>query len=36
MVTGTFNIRPAHVVHPITAVKTEYSLLSRDVEDQNG
>jgi len=27
-------IRRAHAVHPITAVQTEYSLWSRDVEDE--
>ena len=27
-------IRRAHVVHPITALQTEYSLWSRDVEDE--
>ncbi len=27
-------IRRAHVIHPITAVETEYSLWSRDVEDE--
>ncbi|MBM7653341.1 aldo/keto reductase [Neobacillus cucumis] len=27
-------IRRAHIVHPITAVQTEYSLWSRDVEDE--
>ena len=27
-------IRRAHAVHPITAVETEYSLWSRDVEDE--
>jgi aryl-alcohol dehydrogenase-like predicted oxidoreductase len=27
-------IRRAHLVHPITALQTEYSLFSRDVEDQ--
>ncbi|MDF2960709.1 MAG: aldo/keto reductase [Paenibacillus sp.] len=27
-------IRRAHVVHPITAVQTEYSLWSRDIEDE--
>ena len=27
-------IRSAHAVHPITAVQTEYSLWSRDVEDE--
>lgn len=27
-------IRRAHAVHPITALQTEYSLWSRDVEDQ--
>ncbi len=27
-------IRRAHVIHPITAVQTEYSLWSRDVEDE--
>lgn len=28
------NIRRAHSVHPITALQTEYSLWSRDVEDE--
>ncbi len=27
-------IRRAHAVHPITAVQTEYSLFSRDIEDE--
>src|SRR5204862_5471944 len=27
-------IRRAHVIHPITALQTEYSLWSRDVEDE--
>lgn len=27
-------IRRAHAVHPITAVQTEYSLWSRDIEDE--
>jgi aryl-alcohol dehydrogenase-like predicted oxidoreductase len=27
-------IRRAHAVHPVTAVQTEYSLFTRDVEDQ--
>lgn len=29
-----FLIRRAHAVHPITAVQTEYSLWSRDIEDE--
>src|SRR6476661_1628383 len=28
------NIRRAHAVHPITALQTEYSLFTRDVEDE--
>jgi aryl-alcohol dehydrogenase-like predicted oxidoreductase len=28
------NIRKAHAVHPITALQTEYSLFTRDLEDQ--
>jgi aryl-alcohol dehydrogenase-like predicted oxidoreductase len=28
------NIRKAHAVHPITALQTEYSLFSRDLEDE--
>ncbi|WHY74756.1 aldo/keto reductase [Fictibacillus enclensis] len=32
---GPETIRRAHAVHPITALQTEYSLWSRDVEDQN-
>jgi aryl-alcohol dehydrogenase-like predicted oxidoreductase len=31
---GAQTIRRAHRVHPITAVETEYSLWSRDVEDE--
>jgi aryl-alcohol dehydrogenase-like predicted oxidoreductase len=31
---GPKNIRRAHVVHPITALQTEYSLWSRDPEDE--
>ena len=31
---GTDTIRRAHNVHPITALQTEYSLWSRDVEDE--
>lgn len=27
-------IRRAHVVHPITAIQMEYSLWSRDIEDE--
>ena len=30
---GADTIRRAHAVHPVTAVQTEYSLWSRDVED---
>ncbi len=30
---GAENIRRAHAVHPITAVQSEYSLWSRDIED---
>jgi aryl-alcohol dehydrogenase-like predicted oxidoreductase len=30
---GAATIRRAHAVHPLTAVETEYSLWSRDVED---
>jgi aryl-alcohol dehydrogenase-like predicted oxidoreductase len=30
---GPANIRSAHVVHPITAVQSEYSLFARDVEE---
>ena len=30
---GTETIRRAHATHPITAVQTEYSMWSRDVED---
>ena len=30
---GPANIRRAHMVHPITAVQSEYSLFARDVED---
>ncbi len=29
-------LRRAHAVHPLTAVQTEYSLWTRDVEDENG
>src|SRR6478609_2782617 len=28
------NIRKAHAVHPITALQTEYSLFTRDLEDE--
>ena len=28
------NIRTAHAVHPITALQTEYSLFTRDIEDE--
>jgi aryl-alcohol dehydrogenase-like predicted oxidoreductase len=28
------NIRKAHAVHPITALQTEYSLFTRDIEDE--
>jgi aryl-alcohol dehydrogenase-like predicted oxidoreductase len=31
---GAITIRKAHHVHPITALQTEYSLWSRDVEDE--
>ncbi len=31
---GADTIRRAHVVHPITAVQSEYSLWSRDIEDE--
>jgi aryl-alcohol dehydrogenase-like predicted oxidoreductase len=31
---GTQSIRRAHAVHPITALQTEYSLWSRDPEDE--
>jgi aryl-alcohol dehydrogenase-like predicted oxidoreductase len=31
---GTETIRRAHAVHPISALQTEYSLWSRDVEDE--
>jgi aryl-alcohol dehydrogenase-like predicted oxidoreductase len=31
---GAQTIRRAHAVHPITAVQTEYSLWTRDVEDE--
>ncbi len=31
---GSQTIRRAHAVHPITALQTEYSLWSRDVEDE--
>ncbi|GGM65800.1 aldo/keto reductase [Longimycelium tulufanense] len=31
---GAGTIRRAHAVHPITAVQTEWSLWSRDIEDQ--
>ncbi len=31
---AALTIRRAHAVHPITAVQTEYSLWSRDVEDE--
>ena len=31
---GVVTIRRAHKVHPITALQTEYSLWSRDVEDE--
>jgi aryl-alcohol dehydrogenase-like predicted oxidoreductase len=31
---GSTTIRKAHDVHPITALQTEYSLWSRDVEDE--
>lgn len=30
---GVANIRKAHAVHPITALQSEYSLFSRDIED---
>jgi aryl-alcohol dehydrogenase-like predicted oxidoreductase len=30
---GAANIRKAHAVHPISAVQTEYSLFTRDVEE---
>lgn len=31
---GTDTIRRAHAVHPITALQTEYSLFTRDLEDE--
>jgi aryl-alcohol dehydrogenase-like predicted oxidoreductase len=31
---GPATIRAAHAVHPITALQTEYSLFTRDVEDE--
>lgn len=31
---GVTSIRKAHAVHPISALQSEYSLLTRDVEDQ--
>jgi aryl-alcohol dehydrogenase-like predicted oxidoreductase len=31
---GAQTIRRAHAVHPITAVQSEYSLFSRDIEDE--
>lgn len=31
---GVNSIRKAHAVHPISALQSEYSLLTRDVEDQ--
>jgi len=31
---STANIRKAHAVHPITALQTEYSLFTRDLEDE--
>jgi len=31
---STGNIRRAHAVHPITALQTEYSLFTRDIEDE--
>ncbi len=31
---GTGTIRKAHAVHPISALQSEYSLFSRDVEDE--
>ena len=31
---GTETIRKAHAIHPITAVQSEYSLWSRDIEDE--
>ncbi len=31
---GTWTIRKAHTVHPISALQSEYSLFSRDVEDE--
>jgi len=31
---GAKNIRKAHEVHPITALQTEYSLFTRDLEDE--
>jgi aryl-alcohol dehydrogenase-like predicted oxidoreductase len=31
---GAGSIRKAHAVHPISALQSEYSLLTRDVEDQ--
>ncbi len=31
---GAATIRRAHAVHPVTALQTEYSLWSRDVEDE--
>jgi len=31
---GAVTIRRAHAVHPITAVQSEYSLWSRDIEDE--
>jgi aryl-alcohol dehydrogenase-like predicted oxidoreductase len=31
---GPANIRKAHAVHPITALQTEYSLFTREVEDE--
>ncbi|MEO6512008.1 MAG: aldo/keto reductase [Nocardioides sp.] len=31
---GADNIRRAHAVHPITALQSEYSLFTRDIEDE--
>jgi aryl-alcohol dehydrogenase-like predicted oxidoreductase len=31
---GTMTIRKAHAVHPISALQSEYSLFTRDVEDE--
>jgi len=31
---GVATIRRAHAVHPVTAVQSEYSLFSRDIEDE--